>query len=66
MSKVIFGAYYENDILYVEAFDIDNLLDLNMRFVSQGAADVENPSTEEKQQFRLALNTAINTILPNF
>jgi len=49
VSKVVFGAFYQNNVLYIEAFDMDNYIQLPMGVETAKPQNSENPTIQEKK-----------------
>lgn len=65
MVDILIGAYYENKILYIEAFDKDNLMDLDIRHVSSSCEDAENPTPMECSMLSSNVEDVIQDIMAN-
>ncbi len=66
MSKVLFGAYFLRDVLYLEAFDSDLMIDLKLRVSTVKPVDNENPTLAEKSAFKASINGIFQTYAQSF
>lgn len=66
MSKVLFGAFYEGDILYIEAYDVTNCISMGMNVVTVKPVSNKHPTTQEELDFRSQINQAIKNVADQF